>query len=64
MKKIIQADKGSDGKFGLKRRASFLWKKDSFQTYLDQIHGHQSALNLLLQALQMYESNFLLAISV
>ncbi|KAE9984415.1 hypothetical protein BLS_002446 [Venturia inaequalis] len=49
MKKIQQAETGNDGKFGLKRRASFLWKKDSFQTYLDQIHGHQSALNLLLQ---------------
>jgi len=53
MKKIQQAEKGSEGKFGLKRRASFLWKKDIFQNYLDQLHGHQSALTLLLQALQM-----------
>lgn len=61
MKKIQQAERGSDGKFGLKRRASFLWKKDSFQAYLDQIHGHQSALNLLLQALQLYVLRFWMA---
>lgn len=54
MKKIQQAERGIEGKFGLKRRASFLWKQDIFKNYLDQIHGHQSALNLLLQALQMY----------
>jgi len=53
MKKIQQAERGIEGKFGLKRRASFLWKKDIFANYLSQIHGHQSALTLLLQALQM-----------
>ncbi|TID24147.1 hypothetical protein E2P81_ATG02454 [Venturia nashicola] len=54
VKKVQQTERRGEGKFGLKRRASFMWKKDSFRTYLDQIHGHQSALNLLLQALQLH----------
>ncbi|EDU40448.1 hypothetical protein A1F96_01803 [Pyrenophora tritici-repentis] len=37
----------------LKDRAKFLWKEDTFKELLTQIRGQQSALNLLIQGLQM-----------
>ncbi len=46
---------GQNGNFlGLKRRASFLWNQELLKSYLTQIQGHQIALTLLLQGLQMY----------
>jgi hypothetical protein len=50
----IMASNGENGdRFGLRRRTSFLWKQDMLKGYLAQIHGHQNALTLLIQGLQM-----------
>jgi hypothetical protein len=50
---IVPKDGQSGNFLGLKRRASFLWSQDLLRSYQTQIHGHQNALTLLLQGLQM-----------
>jgi hypothetical protein len=49
----ICASSDNNDKLGIRRRTSFLWRQDIFKGYLAQIHGHQSALTLLIQGLQM-----------
>ncbi|KAF2404845.1 HCP-like protein [Trichodelitschia bisporula] len=50
---FLPSTNSSTDRFGLRRRTSFLLKHDTFKGYLAQIHGHQNALSLLIQGLQM-----------
>lgn len=70
LQKIWASSGDSNEKIGIRRRTSFLWRQDVFKGYLAQIHGHQNALTLLIQGLQMcvtipsagYSSNTLQAL--
>jgi hypothetical protein len=57
LQKVLASTSENGERLGLRRTTSFLWKKDIFKDYLKQIHGHQNALTLLIQGLQMYESS-------
>lgn len=50
---IVSSPLDNNQKFSLRRRASLLFKEDILKSYLSQIHGHQTALTLLIQGLQM-----------
>jgi hypothetical protein len=58
LRKILPSISENGERLGLRRRTSFLWKQDILKSYLKQIQGHQNALTLLIQGLQMYDFNF------
>jgi hypothetical protein len=53
LQKILASTSPNGERLGLRRTTSFLWKQDIFKGYLTQIRGHQNALTLLIQGLQM-----------
>lgn len=56
LEKVLATSGDGTERMGIRRRTSFLWRQDIFKGYLAQIHGHQNALTLLIQGLQMYGS--------
>lgn len=57
LEEIVPRNSQGGNFLGLKRKASFLWHQDLLKSYLTQIQGHQVALSLLLQGLQMCVSH-------
>jgi hypothetical protein len=52
----VQKLQGSGGEMGPAKRMKIMWKEELMKELLQQIRGQQTALSLLIQALQMYSS--------